>query len=171
MNRSAATVRAQEEFVQATEAGVEAGAQLARDEGATVSEAQVEAAKRGARNALEQRFRRDPDTDLTTEQVRAAARGATHGVLLQSEDATAGDVRWVVEGSANGAMATARGTEVGMQAAAYGAAHGSVARDGRATGRQLRKVSIGAASGATKGEAQYGVTAPERIKQIGRAHV
>ncbi|WP_135534002.1 hypothetical protein [Halostella pelagica] len=162
---SEAATQEQAEYAEAAASGAEAGAEMAREEGANVSDAQVEAAQQGARNAVEQTLERGPDTDLTVEQVRRAARGAAHGTLLQSEDATAGEVRWVVEGSTHGALVAPRSTEAGIQAAAYGAGHGAVARNARASGRQMRKVSLGAAAGAVRGQAQYGVTSPERVKQ------
>jgi hypothetical protein len=133
----------------AVEKGVERAASLAREQGAEVNAAQVEAATQGALSAASDWAAADE------EQLQSAAIGAAHGAFVQKQVTNVTQIQVAVGGAAGGALSQyQRVTATQVQAAAYGAAHGSLAQRQTVTMEQLQFAATGSAAGAAAGAAR-----------------
>ncbi|WP_313690956.1 DUF7282 domain-containing protein [Halorarum halobium] len=144
----------------AATAGVERGAELARERGANVSQSAVDAAAEAAAEAAAAHPDANPD------RIRSAATGAAHGAFLQAQTAETTQIQAVVGGSVRGALEQQQdATATQVRSAAYGAAHGSLAQRQQVTAAQLQSVAAGAASGAAASAAQKQVTDVGQIQE------
>ena len=144
----------------AAERGVEEGVQLAQQQGATVTQTQIQAAKEAAIGVADQQQR------ASVEQIQRAARGAAHGALLQSQSVNVTQIQAAVSGSIHGALSQSQSANVTqLQGAAYGAAHGSIAQSQRASVTQVQQAAAGAASGAARGAAKRSVADVSKIQE------
>ncbi|WP_232688055.1 CAP domain-containing protein [Halobacterium zhouii] len=144
----------------AAEWGVEEGAWLAQLQGATVTQAQIQAAKAAAVGVVHQH----QDADI--QQIQRAARGAAHGALVQSQSVNVTQLQASVSGSVGGSLSQSQSANVTqIQGAAYGAAHGSLAQAQRVSVTQVQQAAAGAASGAAKGAAKRKVADVSKIQE------
>jgi len=144
----------------AAESGVDAAATVVQQQGVNVTQEQIQAAKAGARAAVEQR------QTVNATQAQRAAFGAAHGALVQSQSVNVTRIQAAVRGSvAGGLVQSQSATVVQRQSAAWGGAHGSIAQSQTVTVRQIQRVARGAATGATKGAAKHGVSSVPKIQE------
>jgi hypothetical protein len=144
----------------AAETGVEEGVRLAQQQGANVTQVQIQAAKDAAIAAASQHQAAE------VEQIQRAARGASYGALVQAQSVNVTQVQAGVYGSAAGSLSQFQSANVTqIQNAAFGAAHGSIAQAQRVSVTQLQFAAVGAAAGAAKGAAQRQIADVAQIQE------
>jgi hypothetical protein len=144
----------------AAAAGIRQGVALARERGARISDAQVEAATESAVAAAAQW------QEASAAQIQQAAAGAAHGAFIQEQVTNVSQLQAVVQGSVDGALSQyQRANATQVQSAAYGSAHGSLAQRQSVTVSQLQVTASGAAAGAADGAAAMNVAAIGKIQE------
>ncbi|APW98004.1 hypothetical protein CHINAEXTREME_09520 [Halobiforma lacisalsi AJ5] len=160
---SASQPQLQDDREDVVEAGVDAGIELAEEQGVEVTQEQREAALEGAAEFAA----RHGDAD--DEQVREATKGAVHGSLVASQEVNVTAIQYAVGGAVDGALAQYTRVEANqMQSAAWGATHGAIAQEQRVTVEQIQVATRGAAAGAASGAATSGVEHGPTIREAGQ---
>ncbi|WP_436344851.1 DUF7282 domain-containing protein [Natronorubrum sp. FCH18a] len=132
-----------QEQVDAVEAGVDEGIELAQSQGVNVTQEQRAAAIEGASESVTQH------QEAEVEQVQEATKGAVHGSLMQSQQVEAEQIQYAVGGATDGALAQYQTVEASqMQSATWGATHGALAQEQRVEVEQIQVATRGAAAGA-----------------------
>ena len=143
----------QPELDETIAAGVDEGIELVESQGGEVTDEEREAAIEGALDAATILDEAEPD------QVRAAAKGSTHGTLVAEQRVNVTQLQAVVSGATEGSLLqhqTANVTQI--QSASWGASHGAIAQKQHVTVEQLQVASFGAAAGSAfeAGEKEVG---------------
>jgi len=166
----AASETLSDEVREAAAAGARDGVRLAEERGVDVTAEREQAAVDGAIRAAAE------VEGATPAAIRAAAKGAAHGALLQSQGdgparetgANATQVRASVYGSAAGALSQGNATATQLQSAAYGAAYGTTARHRNVTVARLRHAAVAASAGAVHGAVRSQRTDVTQIQEAAR---
>ncbi|WP_340098639.1 hypothetical protein [Salinibaculum salinum] len=148
---------------EAASEGAREGVRLAQEQGINVTQQQEAAAVNSSLRAAA------GVENAPVEDVRAAAKGASHGVLLQSQRVNITQMQAAVYGSAAGSLSQyQRANVTQLQAAAYGTGHGAVAQHQRANVTQIQFAAVGSAAGAAYSAGQSQQANVTQIQEAGQ---